>query len=147
MEHSWSDPASRTVRLDHRRAADSQPATDDLREHGRPGKQDPGAEAQSPRNDPSPWFRRRGVIRALDLPREIRENQPSAQAPIEAVRPAVPAGPPSETRLQAAERAALLRAIEELHGNMSRVAAELGVSRNTLYRMIKRHGIAPVRRA
>jgi sigma-54 dependent transcriptional regulator, acetoin dehydrogenase operon transcriptional activator AcoR len=88
-----------------------------------------------------------GVIRGLDLPREIRESQPSAQTPIEAVRPAVPGGPPSETRLQAAERAALLRAIEELHGNMSRVAAELGVSRNTLYRKIKRHGIAPVRRA
>jgi transcriptional regulator of acetoin/glycerol metabolism len=53
---------------------------------------------------------------------------------------------PRLTRLQAAERAALLRAMEELHGNMSRVAAELGVSRNTLYRKIKRHGIAPVRR-
>ena len=53
---------------------------------------------------------------------------------------------PSCNRLQAAERAALLRAMEELHGNMSRVAAELGVSRNTLYRKIKRHGIAPVRR-
>ena len=53
---------------------------------------------------------------------------------------------PPCNRLQAAERAALLRAIEELHGNMSRVAAELGVSRNTLYRKIKRHGIAPVRR-
>jgi transcriptional regulator of acetoin/glycerol metabolism len=50
-------------------------------------------------------------------------------------------------RLQAAERAALLRAMEELHGNMSRVAAELGVSRNTLYRKIKRHGITPIRRA
>jgi sigma-54 dependent transcriptional regulator, acetoin dehydrogenase operon transcriptional activator AcoR len=89
-----------------------------------------------------------GVIRALDLPREIRETQPPLQTPIEgAVRLAVPGGPPSETRLQAAERAALLRAIEELHGNMSRVAAELGVSRNTLYRKIKRHGIAPLRRA
>ncbi|HTX05073.1 MAG TPA: sigma 54-interacting transcriptional regulator [Steroidobacteraceae bacterium] len=89
-----------------------------------------------------------GVIRALDLPREIRESQPSApRAGDDAVRLTVPAaGPLSETRLQAAERAALLRAIEELHGNMSRVAAELGVSRNTLYRKIKRHGIAPVRR-
>jgi len=89
-----------------------------------------------------------GVIRALDLPREIRESQPPAPTPPEgAVRLAVAGvGPPSETRLQAAERAALLRAIEDLHGNMSRVAAELGVSRNTLYRKIKRHGIAPARR-
>jgi transcriptional regulator of acetoin/glycerol metabolism len=89
-----------------------------------------------------------GVIRALDLPREIRDTESSGPTPIEsAARPAVPGGPPSETRLQAAERTALLRAIEDLHGNMSRVAAELGVSRNTLYRKIKRHGIAPVRRA
>jgi sigma-54 dependent transcriptional regulator, acetoin dehydrogenase operon transcriptional activator AcoR len=89
-----------------------------------------------------------GVIRALDLPREIRESQTSAPSPADgAVRLTVPGGgPASETRLQAAERAALLRAIEELHGNMSRVAAELGVSRNTLYRKIKRHGIAPLRR-
>jgi len=89
-----------------------------------------------------------GVIRALDLPREIRDTESSASTAIEsAVRQTLPGGPPAESRLQAAERAALLRAIEELHGNMSRVAAELGVSRNTLYRKIKRHGIAPVRRA
>lgn len=108
-----------------------------------------------------------GVVRALDLPREIREGtaqsddraetttgqsaEPSWTA-ASAVLPAVagescdPAEPP-RNRLQAAERAALLRAMEELHGNMSRVAAELGVSRNTLYRKIKRHGIAPIRRA
>ena len=103
-----------------------------------------------------------GVIRAIDLPREIREDPipASTQGVTEAaVALAVhgggapgPGGPDRAsgasrlTRLQAAERAALLRAIEELHGNMSRVAAELGVSRNTLYRKIKRHGIAPVRR-
>jgi sigma-54 dependent transcriptional regulator, acetoin dehydrogenase operon transcriptional activator AcoR len=90
-----------------------------------------------------------GVIRAMDLPREIRESQPPAQSPTDGALPLAVSGGRafSETRLQAAERAALVRAIEELHGNMSRVAAELGVSRNTLYRKIKRHGIAPVRRA
>lgn len=90
-----------------------------------------------------------GVIRALDLPREIRDSQPPAQTPADGAAPLIVAGgePVAQTRLQAAERAALLRAIEELHGNMSRVAAELGVSRNTLYRKIKRHGIVPVRRA
>ena len=103
-----------------------------------------------------------GVVRALDLPREMRDELREAVA--SPLPPAVHAGvaasasppdfasPPCEqsglprNRLQAAERAALLRAMEELHGNMSRVAAELGVSRNTLYRKIKRHGIAPVRR-
>ena len=108
-----------------------------------------------------------GVVRAMDLPREIREGAsrsderpemmagPDAQSswmpagtrlPAAADEASEPAIPP-RNRLQAAERAALLRAMEELHGNMSRVAAELGVSRNTLYRKIKRHGIAPIRRA
>jgi transcriptional regulator of acetoin/glycerol metabolism len=110
-----------------------------------------------------------GVVRAMDLPREIRDGSreerrdpmsgPAASPSWSARGPvALPAGisdPPDDpqhpaprlTRLQAAERAALLRAMEELHGNMSRVAEELGVSRNTLYRKIKRHGIAPVRRS
>ena len=108
-----------------------------------------------------------GVVRAMDLPREIREGTsrgderpqrmpvPDAQSSWVAASTAVPAAAdesgepatPPRNRLQAAERAALLRAMEELHGNMSRVAAELGVSRNTLYRKIKRHGIAPIRRA
>jgi sigma-54 dependent transcriptional regulator, acetoin dehydrogenase operon transcriptional activator AcoR len=105
-----------------------------------------------------------GVVRAMDLPREIRDAESScggARADTMAGRFTVSlpeSSPDSEAasrpptalgrnRLQAAERAALLRAIEELHGNMSRVAAELGVSRNTLYRKIKRHGIAPVRRS
>ncbi|MGH8295486.1 MAG: sigma-54-dependent Fis family transcriptional regulator [Steroidobacteraceae bacterium] len=103
-----------------------------------------------------------GVVRAIDLPREIRDGEspcngrpdtgpgrftvslagPGGQVP-EGFEPS-PALP--HNRLQVAERAALVRAIEELHGNMSRVAVELGVSRNTLYRKIKRHGIAPVRR-
>ena len=105
-----------------------------------------------------------GVVRALDLPREIRdelrEDMGGPSPPVTHVAIAATASgcpqdsptPPGEqfgpprNRLQAAERAALLRAMEELHGNMSRVAAELGVSRNTLYRKIKRHGIAPVRR-
>jgi transcriptional regulator of acetoin/glycerol metabolism len=43
--------------------------------------------------------------------------------------------------LKAAERAALVRVITECHGNMTRVAAQLGMSRNTLYRRMKRHAI------
>ena len=97
-------------------------------------------------------------MRGMDLPREIRDGESLHEERAEGVsgRLPVPLGIPANgahedpvppcNRLQAAERAALLRAMEELHGNMSRVAAELGVSRNTLYRKIKRHGIAPVRR-
>jgi sigma-54 dependent transcriptional regulator, acetoin dehydrogenase operon transcriptional activator AcoR len=112
-----------------------------------------------------------GVVCGMDLPREIRDGSlraderrdpmstpvaaPSWSASGPVAPPAGVSDPaddlqhpgPRLTRLQAAERAALLRAMEELHGNMSRVAAELGVSRNTLYRKIKRHGIAPIRRS
>jgi transcriptional regulator of acetoin/glycerol metabolism len=72
-----------------------------------------------------------GVLRHIDLPREIREA-PGAAPPV--------AGS-SVNPLQAAERAALLRVIEEHGWNMTRVAAKLGMSRNTLYRRLKRHAI------
>src|SRR5207237_647349 len=87
-----------------------------------------------------------GVVRRIDLPREIREadsNSGVASAPAlmqgavagqnESLSPVNP--------LKAAERAALVRVIAECHGNMTRVAAQLGMSRNTLYRRMKRHAI------
>ena len=73
-----------------------------------------------------------GVIRRTDLPREIREADSAASQP-QGMSPANP--------LHAAERAALVRVIEEQRGNMTRVAAQLGMSRNTLYRKLKRHAI------
>jgi sigma-54 dependent transcriptional regulator, acetoin dehydrogenase operon transcriptional activator AcoR len=84
-----------------------------------------------------------GVIRRIDLPREIREAetiQTNLAAPD--VRSMVALkGPGAANPLQVAERAALLSVIEDCHGNMTRVAMQLGMSRNTLYRRIKRHGI------
>lgn len=84
-----------------------------------------------------------GVIRRIDLPREIREAetiQTSSATPD--VRNMLTAkGPSGANPLQVAERAALLSVIEDCHGNMTRVAMQLGMSRNTLYRRIKRHGI------
>jgi transcriptional regulator of acetoin/glycerol metabolism len=44
--------------------------------------------------------------------------------------------------LEKAERAALLREIDIHHGNISRVASKLGIGRNTLYRKMRRLGIA-----
>jgi transcriptional regulator of acetoin/glycerol metabolism len=88
-----------------------------------------------------------GVVRRIDLPREIREAE-SAQPAVSAIsalrNPRVPMADLTSAAanpLQAAERAALLRVIEECHGNMTRVAMQLGMSRNTLYRRIKRHRI------
>ncbi len=44
--------------------------------------------------------------------------------------------------LQSAEREALLSVLRERHWQVSRVAEELGISRNTLYRKLRRHGIS-----
>jgi transcriptional regulator of acetoin/glycerol metabolism len=44
--------------------------------------------------------------------------------------------------LQSAEREALLSVLRERHWQVSRVAEELGISRNTLYRKLRKHGIS-----
>ena len=46
-----------------------------------------------------------------------------------------------------AERRALLAALDQHGGNVSRTASSLGVSRNTLYRKMRRHGIVGTRAA
>ncbi len=83
-----------------------------------------------------------GVVRRIDLPREIREAETvsTTVTPAE-LRNAAPKEVTASNPLQVAERAALLSVIEDCHGNMTRVAMQLGMSRNTLYRRIKRHGI------
>lgn len=85
-----------------------------------------------------------GIVRLLDLPREIRDSSmtpaPISIQPMSAmVMPLAPERPANP--LEAAERDALLRAIEQHRWNMSHTANALGMSRNTLYRKIKHHGI------
>jgi len=57
-----------------------------------------------------------------------------------------PREPAPETQslnpLEKAERTALLREIDLQHGNISRVAQKLGIGRNTLYRKMRRLGVA-----
>jgi transcriptional regulator of acetoin/glycerol metabolism len=75
-----------------------------------------------------------GIICVGNLPHEITEGgAPSAAG--HAIRDA--AAP-----LRSAERDALLRELERLHWNISRAASALGVSRNTLYRKMRKHDIA-----
>jgi sigma-54 dependent transcriptional regulator, acetoin dehydrogenase operon transcriptional activator AcoR len=86
------------------------------------------------------------IIRNADLPTVIQQfrAQDGPAAPAVSSGFAPPAG---EVSLQSAERDALMRAIELHQGNMTLVAAHLSISRNTLYRKIKRHGITLTRRA
>jgi transcriptional regulator of acetoin/glycerol metabolism len=76
-----------------------------------------------------------GRIDITHLPREVGgENQrPVATATID--------GADGHGPLRTAERDALLRELERLHWNISRTAKTLGVSRNTLYRKIRKHEI------
>ena len=79
------------------------------------------------------------IIRVGDLPDVIKHHH----------TPSVERAPPPEIQgisLAAAERDTLLRAIELHDGHMTQVATHLGISRNTLYRKIKLHGIQLSRR-
>lgn len=66
-------------------------------------------------------------IGVADLPLLVRQAAPAPQA----------VQPP----LEQAERSALIEVLEQQHWHMTRVAQVLGVSRNTLYRKLRRHGI------
>ena len=78
-----------------------------------------------------------GRITLNDLPDEVRASPQCGGA----------AATPEETlnALGVAERDTLLRMLDSLHWNVSLVAKKLGLSRNTLYRRMKRYGINPVR--
>ena len=71
-----------------------------------------------------------GLVRFDDLPPSI--GQPAVAS----------VTPPIDSSLDAAERAALLTALAQQHWHMSQTAVVLGVSRNTLYRKLRKYGIA-----
>jgi transcriptional regulator of acetoin/glycerol metabolism len=82
------------------------------------------------------------VIRLSNLPQEIVDPEEPATVAAPSVEFAATA--PEETpgaALQAAERTALLHALAQKGGNITRTAEALGLSRNTLYRKIHKHGI------
>jgi len=72
-----------------------------------------------------------GRIGLDDLPAMIRQAQP-----------AVAVAQVTEYPLEDAERLALLTALEHTRWHMTHTAEQLGVSRNTLYRKLRKHGIA-----
>lgn len=75
-------------------------------------------------------------IGLMDLPDEFFNNL----ADHEEAEPARPANP-----LDVAERDTILRELEAAHWNVTRVASKLDISRNTLYRKMKRFDIRPPR--
>lgn len=68
-----------------------------------------------------------GRIAVSDLPANVR----------------TPITPVSISPLDEAERKTLLNALEEQRWHMTRTAEQLGVSRNTLYRKLRKHGVMP----
>ncbi|WP_110969057.1 sigma-54-dependent Fis family transcriptional regulator [Pseudomonas huaxiensis] len=76
-----------------------------------------------------------GRIGVLDLPPLVRNA-----APLKAVVNAPVDNP--RAPLDDAERQALLAALEQKRWHMTQVAAQLGVSRNTLYRKLRKHGLS-----
>jgi len=74
-----------------------------------------------------------GRIGLDDLPVMIRQVRPEAVSAVE---------DSSEFPLEDAERLALLNALEQQRWHMTHTAELLGVSRNTLYRKLRKHGIA-----
>ena len=77
-----------------------------------------------------------GVLRADDLPEEVLAGNIDGSG-IVTKRPSSP--------LDIAERDAILRELEAAHWNVTRVASKLNLSRNTLYRKMKRYSIKPPR--
>ncbi|MBS0612557.1 MAG: sigma-54-dependent Fis family transcriptional regulator [Proteobacteria bacterium] len=85
-----------------------------------------------------------GTIRLSNLPQEILDLEP--RVPMELERRETPAeagGAGPSAALREAECAALRRELERMRWNISRTASALGISRNTLYRKMHRHGIVP----
>ncbi|QXI27872.1 sigma-54-dependent Fis family transcriptional regulator [Pseudomonas vanderleydeniana] len=75
-----------------------------------------------------------GRIGMADLPAMIRQVRPQVEK--EGPEPA------GAHPLEDAERLALLHALEQQRWHMTNTAGQLGVSRNTLYRKLRKHGIA-----
>jgi len=84
------------------------------------------------------------LIRLADLPEGLQ--QATTAAPERArgaeARDTAPSHPaPTTNPLATAERDTLLQVIRANHGNLCTTAKQLGMSRNALYRRLKRHGI------
>jgi PAS domain S-box-containing protein len=76
-----------------------------------------------------------GVIERRDLPPHILGEQMTSSDPVPT------SAPPRQHPLQDAEAAAIRQALAAHEGNRTRAAEHLGISRNTLWRKMKKYGI------
>ena len=83
------------------------------------------------------------VIRLADLPAEITDHAETSRA--DAGGGSCNSEAASANPLDCAERAALLSALDENRWNITNTASQLSMSRNTLYRKMKKHEIPPSR--
>ncbi len=70
----------------------------------------------------------------------VPEPKPQQRPTLSMAAPATAAL--AENPLGVSERQTLLTLIEAEHWHIARVAARLGISRNTLYRKLRHHGIS-----
>ncbi len=75
------------------------------------------------------------VLTEADLPPEVRGEEPGASKVSAPAQPVNPSLPPEARRL--------VNALERSGGHMGRAAKSLGMSRTTLWRKLKRHGLHP----
>ena len=76
------------------------------------------------------------TVKHDDLPPHVCDRSPRHQAQTQ------PAAEPNHRPLENAEAAAIRDALSRHGGTRSRAAQDLGISRNTLWRKMKRHGIS-----
>ncbi|CRM08844.1 sigma-54-dependent Fis family transcriptional regulator [Pseudomonas sp. 58 R 3] len=75
-----------------------------------------------------------GRVVAADLPVNVRTPSPAPFMPV------------NTSPLEAAERETLLGALEQQRWHITRTAEQLAVSRNTLYRKLRKHGVVASKR-
>lgn len=85
-----------------------------------------------------------GYIAVRDLPAMIRRGEGRDTAIVMSTAESSAASPADQHPLEDAERSALLTVLEGKCWHMTHVASHLGISRNTLYRKLRKHGISRV---
>jgi transcriptional regulator with GAF, ATPase, and Fis domain len=82
-----------------------------------------------------------GPITAEQLGVTVRRHAVEPAAPAATSTPALPAPAPRAESLADVERRTIIDALERAHGNKSRAAAALGITRTQLYGRLKRFGL------